>query len=595
MKQLPNKLKTARISLSVQLNLLIVCGILIVSAGLVAISYHFYSEKINSVYMQQLEQAALVNSYEIFPEFIEYFWSWIDTDEFREVREEAAAANDEDLIREWMRSKPSIIDTNYIDVFSGQLDEIMDDFSDIEVMSLLTDYESIMDVLDESIEYFDITYAYIQVGQNGETYTVVDPDASFFLIGTPEEKYEEFKDYPENSYVPPTIYKYSEGWFCTHIRPLMPNADGRIVGVVGVDQDMNLIIREKHLFLIKSAAYVLTLTLVTILVSMYLLNRTAVKPLRQLAQATMHFGNGDNGYTKEDVVQIPERFDDEISDLYRDVRSMELRIIDYTENLTRATSERERTRTELQTAERIQRSMLPTEFSVSPNHQEFDLYASMNPAKEVGGDFYDFFLLDDDHLALVIADVSDKGVPAALFMMANMILIRYRACLGGTPAEILTEVNRQICASNKTKMFVTVWLGILDLKTGCMTCTNAGHEYPFIRGRNGIYRMLKDKHGLVLGGLPKTIYTDYEVKLEPGDAVFVYTDGVPEAADADGRFYGMDRLGKSLNQDPMLPSKEIIGHIKADVDAFVNGASQFDDITMLAVEYRGRKTDPAES
>ena len=183
--------------------------------------------------------------------------------------------------------------------------------------------------------------------------------------------------------------------------------------------------------------------------------------------------------------------------------------------------------------------------------------------------------------------MSDKGVPAALFMMSSKILLNYRAQMGGTPSEILTAVNAQICKNNRSRMFVTVWLGVLDLETGVMTCTNAGHEYPFVRSAGG-FRMLKDRHGLVVGAMGKTVYRDYEIRLSPGDAVFVYTDGVPEANNAADEFYGLERLENALNRLASASPREILEGVKADVDAFTGEARQFDDLTMLCLEYRGR-------
>jgi sigma-B regulation protein RsbU (phosphoserine phosphatase) len=238
-------------------------------------------------------------------------------------------------------------------------------------------------------------------------------------------------------------------------------------------------------------------------------------------------------------------------------------------------------------AEKIQKSMLPDQFPAFPDRTEFDLYASMTPARAVGGDFYDFFLIDDDHLAVLIADVSDKGIPAALFMMSAKILISYRARQGGTPAEIISAVNDHICKNNRSQMFVTVWMGILDLETGVMTCTNAGHEYPFVRRSNGNFSIFRDKHGLVVGALQQSKYTDYELKLKPGGAVFVYTDGVPEACSDEEKFYGIKRLEETLNRAPGGTPKDILETVKADVDTFVNGAKQFDDLTMLCIEYKG--------
>ena len=172
-------------------------------------------------------------------------------------------------------------------------------------------------------------------------------------------------------------------------------------------------------------------------------------------------------------------------------------------------------------------------------------------------------------------------------MMASMIVIRYRTIKGGTPAEILTEVNGLICRSSKSKMFVTVWMGILDLTDGRLVCTNAGHEYPFIRSAGGVFRVLRDKHGLVLGGLESTVYQDYELKLEPGDAVFTYTDGVPEANNSAAELYGLDRLEQVLNRDPGSGPREILERVRADVDRFAEGTKQFDDLTMLCIEYKG--------
>ena len=253
------------------------------------------------------------------------------------------------------------------------------------------------------------------------------------------------------------------------------------------------------------------------------------------------------------------------------------------------------TQTELTMATQIQESMIPSIFPAFPERQEIDLYASMDPAREVGGDFYDFFLIDDDHLGLIIADVSGKGIPAALYMMISKTILQNFAKMGNSPAEVLEKANESLCAESRTEMFVTTWVGILELSTGKMTCANAGHEYPFIRSTDGSFHMLKDKHGLVVGALPKTKYTDYEVQLEPGNAVFVYTDGIPEANNADEEFYGVKRLETALNQVSDGNPQNILEHIQADVETFVNGAKQFDDLTMLCVEYKQRLIPVSES
>ena len=231
--------------------------------------------------------------------------------------------------------------------------------------------------------------------------------------------------------------------------------------------------------------------------------------------------------------------------------------------------------------------MLPSIFPPFPDRTEFNIFASMDPAKEVGGDFYDFFLVDDDHLCLVMADVSGKGVPAALFMMASKIILSNYAKMGKTPSEILTAANASICTGNKEDMFVTVWLGILELSTGKLTAANAGHEYPVLMQPDGKFELYKDKHGFVIGGMPKLKYKEYTIDMKPGSKLFLYTDGVPEATDAEKELFGNERMVAALNEKPDGSPQEILKTVRTSVDAFVKDAEQFDDITMLCLEYKG--------
>ena len=246
------------------------------------------------------------------------------------------------------------------------------------------------------------------------------------------------------------------------------------------------------------------------------------------------------------------------------------------------------TQKELHMASNIQESMLPHVFPPFPEREEFELYASMDPAREVGGDFYDFFLIDEQHLVILIADVSDKGVPAALFMMFTKNMINYRARQGGTPAEILSDVNIHIARDNESGMFVTIWMGILDLTNGALICCNAGHEYPAVCHGDGVFRIFRDKHSLLVGAIGTAKHKDYEMRLDPGDKIFVYTDGVPEANNAAGDLYGLERLEAALNRTADESPEMILRNIRAEVDAFVNGAKQFDDLTMLCLEYKGK-------
>lgn len=255
-----------------------------------------------------------------------------------------------------------------------------------------------------------------------------------------------------------------------------------------------------------------------------------------------------------------------------------------THSLLKTRAKVEAAESELRVAADIQTGSLPTDF---PDRPEFEIYASMDPAKEIGGDFYDFFMIGDDHLAVVIADVSGKGVPAALFMMSSKILINDHAIMGGSPAEILERVNKQVYANNKAHMFVTVWLGILEISTGKLTTASAGHEYPMIN-INGKYEMLKDKHGLAVGAMEISRYKNTEIQLKKGDSIFVYTDGVAEATDADNNLFGTDRTVEALNAVPEGASQQdVLAGVRAAVDAFVKEAPQFDDLTMVGLKYYG--------
>lgn len=248
--------------------------------------------------------------------------------------------------------------------------------------------------------------------------------------------------------------------------------------------------------------------------------------------------------------------------------------------------EKERIGAELHVATQIQTSMLPCVFPAFPEYEEFDIYASTNPAKEVGGDFYDFFLVDKDHLALVMADVSGKGVPAALFMMITKTLLKNVVQSGLSPKAALESVNNQLLENNEAGMFVTVWLGIYEISTGKLTAANAGHEYPAIKRADGLFELLRDKHGFVMGGMENVKYQEYELALHAGDILFLYTDGVAEATDGNNQLYGTDRMLKALNRKPDASSKELLLALGADMERFVGEAMQFDDITMMALQVR---------
>ena len=247
--------------------------------------------------------------------------------------------------------------------------------------------------------------------------------------------------------------------------------------------------------------------------------------------------------------------------------------------------ENERIRSELAMASRIQSAMLPGIFPAFPERKEFDIYASMDPVRGVGGDFFDFFFIDRNRLCLLIADVSGKGIPAALFMMASKIILADNAKSGKSPAQILQDTNEAICANNPEEMFVTVWLGILDISTGLLTTANAGHEYPALMHADGQFELFRDRHGLVVGGMPGVKYHEHSLQMYPGSKLFVYTDGVPEATDAENALFGTARMLEALNAHANETPKQILCGVRQAVNEFVSDMEQFDDLTMMCLEY----------
>ena len=278
--------------------------------------------------------------------------------------------------------------------------------------------------------------------------------------------------------------------------------------------------------------------------------------------------------------------DDEIGSLAESFNHMTDSLQKYIADLKNATAKEERIVGELAAATNIQASMLPRNFK-DISCKEFNLFASMTPAKEVGGDFYDFFLIDKDHIGLVMADVSGKGVPAALFMVVAKTLIKNQAQLGKSPAEVLRDVNEQLCENNEEELFVTVWLAIIEISTGKGLAANAGHEHPAIRRAGGKYELVTYRHSPAVAAMDGIRFSEHPFELHPGDSLFVYTDGVPEATNASDELFGNDRMLAALNRDPDATPEQLLANVKKEIDAFVGDAPQFDDITMMDFRYTG--------
>ena len=378
------------------------------------------------------------------------------------------------------------------------------------------------------------------------------------------------------------------GWMCTGGVPVK-NAAGEIVCFVLADVTLGSVGAGIRSFLWQySLAMAVTVVLVGWLMSRRM-KKMLVTPINQIARAAEQYVNARLGGRTETSYfeDLNIRTGDEVENLSLVMADMERGLNDYEVNLTRITAEKERIGTELSLATRIQADMMPGIYPAFPDRSEFDIYAVMEPAREVGGDFYDFFLVDDDHLAMVMADVSGKGVPAALFMMASKIILANNTMMGRSPGKVLEATNDAICSNNREEMFVTVWLGILEISTGTVTAANAGHEYPVLRRRGSGFELLKDKHGFVIGGLDHMKYKEYSFTLSPGEDLFIYTDGLTEATDGSQNLFGTERVLEALNAEPDRSPRALLEGVHRAVDRFVGEAEQFDDLTMLCLKYLG--------
>ena len=387
------------------------------------------------------------------------------------------------------------------------------------------------------------------------------------------------------------IHKTGFGYNSSAILPIY-NSENEIVAQLVADMPMPLISSMLRRYVISAVIVSLVMESLVIWGFVLVIRRSIVTPLTVISQEAEDF-TGKDIRISEKLPKI--RQIDEIGTLAGSVLRMEKDINEYVKNITAVTAEKERIGAELDIATNIQASMLPRNFPTEEDHPEFSIYATMDPAKEVGGDFYDFFMLDERHLAIVVADVSGKGVPAALFMVIGKTLIRDHTGPATELSDVFRTVNDLLCEANSEGLFITAFEGVLDLVTGEFTYVNAGHEIPFIsRGDEG-FRPYKIRAGFVLAGMENMKFRGGSLMLEPGDKIFQYTDGVTEATDSDEQLYGMERLEAVLNGHSRDDVRGILQAVKTDMDNFVGEAPQFDDITMLCLEYRKRLELPEKN
>lgn len=385
------------------------------------------------------------------------------------------------------------------------------------------------------------------------------------------------------------VVTYTHDDYSTALFPMKDSATEEVIAVIGVVKPMTELTEARHTYIRQIAIFALVLSLLVTVGWIYIMRRRLIKPLKKIARETQRFSEKEE--LPEEKLQLSIDQNNELGRLAYEVDMMEEKIVNDVQEIMRITSEKNRVMAELDVARKIQNNVLPKISPGFPGREEFTINARMYPAKEIGGDLYDFFFIDDDHFAIVMADVSGKGIPAALFMMISKILIKNRCMEGGEPSEILEDINNTICEGNREDMFVTVWIGILEISTGIVTAANAGHEYPIICKAGGRFELFKDPHGFVIGGLENMRYKTYRFRMEKDSVLFLYTDGVTEAVNPENEQYGTGRLLEALDRAEDKNPDRLIENVTHDIVSFVEKADQFDDTTMLSVHYYGQEAD----
>ena len=525
----------------------ILTAMLTMGIVLLLLAYSWFFRSLYDVYKGNLERVTVTAS------------SWFDNGELEHIIREG---EDSEAYREMQAELINYCrwqDLIYISVVRPNADYTQETFFfDVSVNNAVDQYEPFST---HPLRNQDFVRAYQKIYEEGsfqETITKMDRDS----------------ESPYIAILIPIFGEYNE-----------ETDEMEIVAVLQVRDSIDEVQSLHTEFRQRALAATLLLSVLTAFLYWLFLHHDVLQPIQVIADETDRF-SADNEPAE---TKLSEKIfaDNEIGSLAASIDEMEEQIEQHLTDVRKLTIARNKAETELELGAQIQSAALPAKKESIAARPEIEIASYIRPAREVGGDFFDYFLVDDDHLALLIADVSDKGVPAALFMMGCKMTLKTVAEPGRKPSEILGDVNNRLCREKIGDMFVTVWLGILQLSTGRLITSNGGHEYPVIRQGGGAFRLIRDPHGLVLGGMEDMVYKDFELQLQPGDTLFVYTDGVPEASSREKELMGLDRTLQALNVTPEGRPDELIANVIDAIDTFVDGEPQFDDITMLCVSWRG--------
>lgn len=449
--------------------------------------------------------------------------------------------------------------------------------SELDSVSLImTDPET--DRIIFVVDGYDIDSAYLPGQWISEEITNIDtPDEIKQII---ESETKMFLDYGKLN-----------GWIATNYTKIT-DRNGNFMGYMSSDINITDFVNRMLINLVIYFVLLIAVVFAMAWTMARLTHERMIAPINTLALTAQQYTRRDKAILEDEQQKdyfegLSLRTGDEIETLWSSLSNMEKDIDDTMHRIREMTAEKEKVEAELGVATKIQAGMLPKKFPAFPGRNEFEVYASMDPAKEVGGDLYDFFLIDNDHLCLVVGDVSGKGVPASLFMVVAITAIRNIASTVKNIPEIMQRVNYQMCKNNEESLFVTVWLGIYCISEKKLRFSNAGHEYPAIyRASKNCYELYDTEHDIPMGIMEDIDFSEDEITLEKGDKLFIYTDGVPEATRGDDALFDTERMLKCLNDNADKDGKGTLDAMTESVNEFIEGAPQFDDLTMLYFEVK---------
>ena len=517
--------------------------------------YVFHLNSMKDVYFHSTEQAAAAANDVIYASDAFIFSEKILSDEFLSLRREAEETGNYGIIEKWMK------ENSYWDFYN---------------------YNTFR--LQNIVDLFGVEDVYVTACQESGCYIILDTSTGFEYTGKRLTNAPELSNYENDGYISPTLSYSDEGWLCSAFIKIEDPSDQHHV-FCGCDADMRVFVNKETQFVIQMAAFLLILMFVCGIAGLHFARKTISVPTEKISAAARKFAD-DNRKGDITAASDPDvHTGDEFEEINDSLIYLEQSILKQKKELEKINREKGRIDAELTVAKEIQMGMLPKDFL--EDLSACDYYAVSKPARLVGGDFYNCIRIDASHVAFLVGDVADKGIPAALFMMTTQTLLQEHCLRGIAPGEVLEKVNNLLIASNQAYMFVTVWLGILDLKTGVLWASNAGHEYPILRHGDKTFRSFKDPHSFVLAGLPNGKYETYELTLQPGDALFVFSDGAHDACNTDGELFSENALVKAVNESDSSTAKSLVTDVLHRIEEYSSGAEQFDDITMLAVIYRG--------